>query len=290
MRLIPEQRRSMVDAVRRGFKKTLVADVYNVSRKTVMTWYKRAHHRGSESYKDKKPVRRDAKITLAIELAIIALRTTFDWGTARIQQGLIALPEYAKEAIPYGVQGLKLSRTSINGVLKKYGLNGYKKNYKHWKFFRAKRPNELWQADLKGPYSVRGRRYWFFVCIDDYSRYLLIAEHLDHAPTSRELTRLLEKLPYKPEKILTDNGPQFREIWKRWCTENHIEPIFAHPYYPQDKGKVERAIRNVSEEFIYLLKKFPQWLKGEIKEYQEWYNNKRYHRGINAIPVSLYTA
>jgi DNA-binding transcriptional regulator YiaG len=31
----------MVDAVRRGFKKTLVADVYNVSRKTVTTWNKR---------------------------------------------------------------------------------------------------------------------------------------------------------------------------------------------------------------------------------------------------------
>jgi len=46
------------------------------------------------------------------------------------------------------------------------------------------------------------------------------------------LTQLLEKLPQKPEKILTDNGPQLREIWKRWCNENHIEPLFAHPYYP----------------------------------------------------------
>jgi hypothetical protein len=142
-------------------------------------------------------------------------------------------------------------------VLKKHGLNGYKKHYKHWKLFRAKKQNELWQADLKGLYSVQGKKYWFFVCIDDYSRYLLVAEQFDHAPTSREITKLLEKLPQKPEKILTDNGPQFREK----C--------------PQDKGKVERAIRNVSEEFIYLLKKFPLWLNGRIKEYREWYNNKR---------------
>jgi hypothetical protein len=90
------------------------------------------------------------------------------------------------------MQGLQLSRASINGVLKQYGLNGYKKTYKHWKFFRAKRPNELWQADRKGPYSVRGRRYWFFVCIDDYSRYLLIAEHLDlllRAENSRDCSK-----------------------------------------------------------------------------------------------------
>jgi hypothetical protein len=45
----------MVDAVRRGFKKNLVASVYNISRKNVTKWYKRAHHRERESYKDKKP-------------------------------------------------------------------------------------------------------------------------------------------------------------------------------------------------------------------------------------------
>ena len=44
----------------------------------------------------------------------------------------------------------------------------------------------------------------------------------------------------------------------------------------------------MSEEFIYLLKKFPLWLDGKIKEYKEWYNNKRYHRGIKAIPITLY--
>jgi len=279
----------MVGAVRRGFKKTLVAKVFGVSRKTVTTWFKRAKHSGRESFRDKKRKNREVKITLEVELAIIAMRTTFDWGTARIQQGLMELPDYAKKVILHCVQGLKLSRTSINEVLKKHGLNGYKKNYKHWKFFRAKRQNELWQADLEGPYSVQGKKYWFFVCIDDYSRYLLVAEQFDHAPTSIEITKLLDKLPQKPEKILTDNGPQFREKWKRWCNENDIEPLFAHPYYLQDKGKVERAIRNVSEEFIYLLKKFPLWLKGKIKAYREWYNNKRYHRGIKAIPITLYT-
>ncbi len=138
---------------------------------------------------------------------------------------------------------------------------------------------------------MRGNGYWFFVCIDDYSRYLLVAEQFDHAPTKIEITKLLEKVPKKPEKILTDNGPQFREEWKskRWCFENHIEPLFAHSYYPQDKGKVERAIRNVSEEFIYLLEKSPRWLNGKIKGYREWYNNKRAHRGIKAIPITHYT-
>jgi len=49
-----------------------------------------------------------------------------------------------------------------------------------------------------------------------------------------------------------------------------------------------KGIRNVSEEFIYLLKKVPLWLNGKIKEYKEWYNHKRHHRGIKAIPITLY--
>ena len=93
---------------------------------------------------------------------------------------------------------------------------------------------------------------------------------------------------YSPKKILTDNNP-FKEEWDNWCKENGIESLHAHPYYPQDKGKVERAIRNVAEEFIYLIKKFPEWLNGKIKEYIWWFNNKRFHRGINNYPARLYT-
>jgi len=55
------------------------------------------------------------------------------------------------------------------------------------------------------------------------------------------------------------------------------------------KKSENKELRNVSEEFIYLLKKFPLWLNGRIKEYREWYNNKRDHRGIKAIPITLYT-
>jgi len=68
-----------------------------------------------------------------------------------------------------------------------------------------------------------------------------------------------------------------------------IEPLFAHPYYPQGKGKVERTIRNVAEEFFNLLRKFPQWL-ARISEHRRWYNEHRFYRGIGAQPAKLYPA
>ena len=109
----------------------------------------------------------------------------------------------------------------------------------------------------------------------------------DHCPTTNELTSVLQKLDIKPENILADNGGQFKEQWKSWCIENGIEPKSAHPYYPQDKGKVERTIRNITEEFIDLLKNFPMFFS-RMEEYKKWFNEKRYHRGVKDYPARLF--
>lgn len=294
MRLNPEQRHLMVDAVKRGVNKTTVAKVFDTTRKTVWNWCKRAYHRGKESFLNKLRKPKDSKITFEVELFILAIRNTFHWGTARIQQTLRDdLPDFMEEKLEElhvkKPPKTALSRTSINEVLKAHGLNGYRKKYKKWKFFRAKGPNELWQLDIKGPFKVGGKKYYFVICIDDYSRYILLTAQFDHCPTVNEITSLLKPLvkKHKPKAILTDNNP-FREEWNDWCKENGIEPLHAHPYYPQDKGKVERAIRSISEEFIYLLRKFPEWLDGKIEQYRKWFNNKRFHRGVNTTPINLY--
>jgi len=64
------------------------------------------------------------------------LRLRFRWRTARIQQALVNLPEFMREKLSTYVQGVRLLRTAINGVLKRYALNGYEREQKAWKFFR----------------------------------------------------------------------------------------------------------------------------------------------------------
>jgi len=287
-RLSPDIRALCIKLVRKGLNISHIASLLDTSRQTIYTWLKRAAHRGRESFRDKPRKPKQSKITLNVELSIVALRNTLEWGTARIQQGLLCLPEYIKKALPFVVQGINLSRQAINEVLRKHGMNGYKRKQNAWKFFRAKKPDELWQIDIKGPYTVRGKKHWFVVCIDDYSRFLLLAEQFDYCPKTKDITALLERLERKPESILSDNGSQFHEGWKRWCREQGIKPLFAHPYYPQDKGKVERMIRNLNQEFVYHLRRFPEWLEGRIAEFREWYNHSRFHWGIKDIPARLY--
>lgn len=286
-------RKLMVSARKAGKKVKDIAEMFGVSRKTVHKWFKRAKHRGHESFRDKPRRHGEPKIDQRTEEFILFLRVVFEWGTCRIQQALLSLPPFMYADLPKGirnVRGVGLSRTAINNVLRRHKKNGYSCHTNTWKFFRAKRPDELWQLDFKGPVTIQGKRYWFVICIDDYSRFLIIAEQLDHCPTTTEVALLVLKVMrgHKPQSILTDNGAQFSEEWKNFCATQGIEPLFAHPYYPQDKGKVERTIRNIAQEFTNLLTKFPHWLKGKIKSFKRWYNNSRIHHGIGTVPKSLY--
>lgn len=284
MRLIPEQRRLLGKLARSNIPKKLLMVSFSVSRKTVWYWGKQNLHYAS----DLPRANHKFKITVETEIMIIAFRNNFGYGTARIQQRLFCAPDFELEQMEIKVQGVELSRQAINEILKKWGINGYRrKSKKAWKFFRAKYANELWQLDLKR-FKFQGKKYELLVCIDDYSRYILLLHVFDHSPNIPEISEAMETIvdKYHPEKILTDNNP-FQNSWKEWCKENNIEAIFAHPYYPQDKGKVERTIRNITEEFIDLLSKFSMFFE-RIQEYKEWFNEKRYHRGIKSYPAKVF--
>ena len=287
MRLSPDIRGTFNKLVKKGLAVTRIAELFDITRQTVHRWLKRAKHVGREYFKDKPRKPKESKVTEEVELSILKLRTTFKWGTARIQQGLCNLPDFIKKSV-HCVQGVKLSREAINNVLARNGQNGYLREFKRWKFFRAKEPDELWQIDFKGPFSVQGKKYWFLVCIDDYSRFIVSAEQFDHELTTAETTAALEKQKRLPKAILSDHGSQFKEQWKSWCYMHGVEAHFAHPSYPQDKGKVERCIQNLNREFVNHLRKFPEWLKGRLQEYKEWFNRARFHRGVKALPASLY--
>ena len=281
-RLTSEQRLDLGKLARKDIPKKLLMEAFSCSRTTVWFWGSQNLHYTSDLPRSKR-----FKITLETEITIIAFRNNFGYGTARIQQRLFCAPDFELEEMEIYVQGVQLSRQAINEILRKWEINGYKKKYKFWKFFRAKYPNELWQLDLKR-FRFQGKNYELLVVIDDHSRFLLKLHLFDHSPNIPEICCAIESLVKKchPEKILTDNNP-FKDSWMIWCQEHGTKAIFAHPYYPQEKGKVERTIRNVTEEFIDLLGKFPQFF-GRMEEYRRWFNEKRYHRGVKDYPANLY--
>jgi transposase InsO family protein len=297
--LTPEIRERIVKAYKKGHHTKDIADMFDVHRWTVWNWVKRIRHPGRKNFKDKsrKPHRRHRKITPIIEDIILLLRDTFHWGTQRIQMALIHPPPYLRYFIVTVLsttwRTITVSRQAINTILRKRQRNGspYKKNKKEWKFFRAEHPNDLWQIDIKGPFLINGKRVNALLILDDYSRYLLSVQFFQKVTTdvvTQELKNCVIKYR-KPGKILTDNGPQFRDQFTEWCMKSarRVEVIHAPPFYPQCKGKIERCIRNFNEEFLPLDKVFEDPIS-LIEEYRAWYNNERYNTGIQACPAQLY--
>lgn len=293
--ITPEIRKLIVSAKRRGERTKDIAKMFNVHRKTVWKWCKRAKHRGRESFKDlsKKPKNIKKKVTVEIENAIIVLRDSFNWGTQRISVYLQNPPEYIEHFLntPVGNNWkCKLSRQTINNVLKKHNRNGSPYyEVRNWKYFRAEYSNELWQMDIKGPFTLEGQRFLMLVVIDDYSRYLTLCKlfkKIDTQTITNELKKCFKKCG-KPKKILVDNGTQFKEQFENFCKWNKVEVEHTPKHYPQSKGKVERNIRTHNEEYIRLDKVFdsPSLF---INEWVNWFNNERFHMGIGCCPSELY--
>src|SRR3989338_5221688 len=119
MRLIPEERKLMTKSINNGNSINVVAKVFGVSRTTA--WYWKDETTNFEDL----PRNNRSKITVEVEIAILFLRLTFEWGTARIQQGLMNLPDFQLKEMEVYIQNFHLSRTSINNILKKHKINGY---------------------------------------------------------------------------------------------------------------------------------------------------------------------
>ena len=255
-------------AKKSGMKTKDIVEIFKVSRKTIWKWVKRAKHPGRESFRDlpRTPHRIRKKIDIYTENAIIILRDSFNWGTQRIKTSLESPAPYIKFLLENVLgrewKSVKISRQSINEVLKKHNRNGspYRKNGREWNFFRADSPNELWQMDIKGPFRIENQVCYALIIIDDHSRYIIncsLHRSIKTDDVTSVLSECIERYG-KPSKILVDNDPRFKLKFKRWCKSNDIEVIYAPPYYPQAKGKVERCIRTFVEEYLRLQKVFDE--------------------------------
>ena len=119
MRLTSDERHTLAKLVRHGVDINVVIQIFRVTKPTVYFWGKQNLN---SNFSD-LPRNHCGKITVEVEITILYLRNTFHWGTARIQQGLMNLPDFMREEMEFCVQNFYLSRTSINNVLKKHKLS-----------------------------------------------------------------------------------------------------------------------------------------------------------------------
>ena len=201
------------------------------------------------------------------------------------QQGILETPRQPLSTLYRYLAHLNLKQAAIKKEMKRY---------------QTRFANELWQADvMHGPRVPHkpggpGKKTYLFAVIDDASRLIVGAgfypsEKLIHLKTTfRDAVRTYGV----PGKFYVDNGRIFkaREL-EVACAKINTILIYATPYYPAGKGKIEKYFRRVRDQFITGLRTVRS-LEELNQTFQLWLAeqyNRAPHAGIEGeVPLKRY--
>lgn len=158
---------------------------------------------------------------------------------------------------------------------------------------RARRPNELWQTDIRYV-KVGSRNYYLISFLDAYSRYVVHHEllgRMDGMSVSLAAGQALATLPagLRPT-IQSDHGSGFisREF-AGTLAEMGVGHVFIRPHTPTDNALIERYHRTIGErieEQELVDRTQAQEVIGRIIDH---YNHRRLHAGLSYLrPVDYY--
>lgn len=157
---------------------------------------------------------------------------------------------------------------------------------------KVDRPNQVWATDIT--YIPMRRGFMYLVAIIDlHSRYVLnwsVSNTMD-AQWCKETLEEAIAVHGRPEIVNTDQGSQFTsEVFVNLVLSNGIRLSMDGRGRAIDNVFIERLWRSVKYESIYLNP--PESgidLYEQLKEYFDYYNNRRRHQGIdNQIPFKRY--
>lgn len=162
------------------------------------------------------------------------------------------------------------------------------------RFQKSQRCN-LFQGDIKyGPYLPIGKngtkkQVYLSAFIDDATRFIVAAKFYDHQQVSIiEDTLRTAIMQYgKPDAIYVDNGKQYRSSWLgRACNVLGIKLLFAKPYHPEGKGKIEafnRRMDSFLSEVALMDVKTLEELNDHLKLWIDQHYHKSPHHGLSGI-------
>ncbi|MBD3646013.1 MAG: IS481 family transposase, partial [Pseudomonadales bacterium] len=226
---------------------------FGISRKTGYKFIKRYLQEGEEGLKNhsRRPQKSPSKTSIQTERLILELREAHPaWGGRKLKR---RLEDLGNKNIP--------SASTITAILQRNNCINPEESLKHkaWKRFRAEQPNDLWQMDFKGSFTLRDARCYPLTILDDHSRYSLgikACTNQKKETVKNELITVFETygLPYS---ILVDNGcpwgsdadhPHTRLTV--WLMRLGLRVIHSRPFHPQTMGKDERFHRTLKTEVI----------------------------------------
>ncbi len=244
-----EQRLLVVRGHQEGMSITELAEIHEVSRKTIYKWLERFEEQGLEGLRDRsrRPHESPSQVSGEVEAAIVAARQRWKWGPGKLR---------VKLSQQDGTQQWPAVST-IAAVLKAKGLVVNRRQRAHSPVQRppyaaADGPNAVWCADYKGWFrSGDGTRIDPLTITDACSRYLLRCQIVERP--RYEATQAVFEAAFReyglPQVIHTDNGVPFSSVapgglsrLSMWFVRLGIVPERSRPACPQDNGRHNTCI------------------------------------------------
>lgn len=270
------QEESVTEAARRG----------ECSRTTVYKLLARYREGGVLALLNRPRGPREAVSEEVCELVVALKTSALHRTTGKVQQLLQAR------------HGVVLSRQSIWRILSARGLARLQDPVPLVRFERPQ-PNQLWQLDLKEDVFFPFGKAHLLVAVDDATRYCVGGVWIRDRKEPTILGALAQLLTRAglPEAILTDRasvffGPASRQrgltTYQLGMETLGVKPLFAKPYKPRTKGKIEKFIGFVERDFLQEVRETMHRFSDLQPAWEQWcgpwYNQARPHASLGNLP------
>jgi len=257
---------------------------YGISRQVYYKWLRRYEEGGIDALRDRSSKPHVSPRATRVEVVgkVIYLRQTYHFGPHKIAM-------YLKR-----YHDIELSPSGIWRILKRLDMSRlpssqrYRRHQDRWKRYEKPEPGHRVQIDVKfiSPLPGSRRKYYQFTAIDDCTRLrvLHIYDRLNQNTAVQFLDYVLAKLPFRVERIQTDNGAEFQSAFHYHVLDRGIGHVYIRPATPRLNGKVERSHRIDAEEFYRMLDGVVIDDAGvfneRLREWEDFYNFNRPHGGL----------
>lgn len=193
--------------------------------------------------------------------------------------------------------GIELNASIVYRFLNQNGLMHFSERVpEDRRRFEAEGVNHLWQSDvMHGPevmHEGRMRKTYLIAIIDDHSRLIPYARFYLSERLEMYLDALYHALAKRglPHKLYVDNGAAFRSKKLQYVTASlNIGLVYATPYQPQGKGKIERWFKTIRSSFLpAVTSKTLDELNQALGRWMDQYHT-RIHSSTGRTPFDRFT-
>jgi transposase len=277
---------------------------FGVHRSTYYRWRRQVDRHGLEMLRprERRRPRMPNQLAAMVEQRIVAFSLGHPgYGPDRIAAEL-RRPKWGGIIVsPNGVWRV-LRRHGLNTRAKRLGLiAGYAAPYQPPReplpepHIQVERPGQLVGMDCFFVGRLRGTKHpvWQITAIDCYSSYAWasLVTCPTGQPTTQHTSRLarrvaadLARCGWQLERVLTDNGNEFKASFDHWLDSRHIPHTRIRAGRPQTNGHVENLHKTILDEcwrpsFARYLYTRYTGLRADLAGYLHTYNTDRAHTG-----------